>query len=55
MREYREAGVLTKHIGAFSHDNPARFETADLLMKENPSDVWEILKAPNAQSVLWLR
>lgn len=48
MKIYREAGVLTTHLGAFSHDNPARFETADLLMREHPEQVWEILRAPNA-------
>jgi len=48
MEEYKRAGVLTTQIGAFSHDDPARFETADLLMKENPSAVWDILKHSNA-------
>ncbi|KAJ4462103.1 iron hydrogenase [Paratrimastix pyriformis] len=48
MAEYQREGVLTTHIGAFSHDQPGRFETADLLMTENPAPVWDILKHPNA-------
>ena len=48
MTKFKQAGVLHKHIGAFSHQDPKRFETVDLLMKEHPEDVWAVLKHPNA-------
>jgi len=48
IQQFKAAGVLTRHIGAFSHENPKRFETADLLMSEHPEDVWNILKHPLA-------
>lgn len=48
MTAFKNAGVLSRHIGAFSHDTPNRFETADLLMSEAPQPVWDIIGQPNA-------
>jgi sulfite reductase alpha subunit-like flavoprotein len=45
---FKKEGVLTTHIGAFSHQNPSRFETVDLLISEDPSMIWKILKQPTA-------
>eukprot|EP00727_Mastigamoeba_balamuthi_P005485 m51a1_g1556 putative sulfite reductase (119) ;mRNA; r:19698-23927 len=45
---FKKEGVLTQHFGAFSHQTPGRFETADMLMAEEPKPVWDILKQPNA-------
>jgi NADH-quinone oxidoreductase subunit G len=45
---FKQEGVLTTHIGAFSHDDSKRFETVDLLISENPNLAWKILKQPNA-------
>eukprot|EP00771_Trimastix_marina_P003840 gnl/Trimastix_PCT/547.p1 GENE.gnl/Trimastix_PCT/547~~gnl/Trimastix_PCT/547.p1 ORF type:complete len:1171 (-),score=510.50 gnl/Trimastix_PCT/547:436-3882(-) len=47
MEMYKAEGCLTEIIGCFSHDNPERFETADLVMKEQPAPVWSVLKEDN--------
>eukprot|EP01105_Mastigella_eilhardi_P016984 TRINITY_DN38_c0_g2_i3.p1 TRINITY_DN38_c0_g2~~TRINITY_DN38_c0_g2_i3.p1 ORF type:complete len:1200 (-),score=403.08 TRINITY_DN38_c0_g2_i3:174-3629(-) len=48
MREFQDAGVLSRLVGCFSHQNPRRFETVDLLMTEDPKPVWDVLSKPNA-------
>eukprot|EP01105_Mastigella_eilhardi_P016985 TRINITY_DN38_c0_g3_i1.p1 TRINITY_DN38_c0_g3~~TRINITY_DN38_c0_g3_i1.p1 ORF type:complete len:1209 (-),score=302.45 TRINITY_DN38_c0_g3_i1:136-3645(-) len=48
MKHFLDEGVLSRLIGAFSHQNPKRFETVDLLISEDPKPVWEIVCKPNA-------
>eukprot|EP00727_Mastigamoeba_balamuthi_P013156 m51a1_g8463 Iron Only hydrogenase - Cytochrome p450 reductase like reductase- fusion protein (1037) ;mRNA; f:434290-437721 len=48
MQHYRDSGVLTTHVGVFSHQDPARFDTIDQEMRRNPAPVWEVLSRPNS-------